>query len=59
MYDKIIIMFVSMGWCVEERALEHKTATNTNKSNSIKMMQESLISNYNTLLSFRHEEVVI
>ena len=47
-----------------ERAFELQTSRkNVNyciqHRNSIKMMQESLKSKYNKLLSFRHEEVII
>ena len=43
---------------------ECKTATNTSncciqQRNSLKMMQESITTKYNKLLSFRHEEVII
>ena len=49
---------------LKERTLELQTSRkNVNcciqQRNSIKMMQKSLKSKYNKLLSFRHEEVII
>ena len=56
---------INWAWHVKERALEKRSSRkNVNccipqHRNSIKMMQESLKSKYNKLLSFIHEEVII
>ena len=59
-----IIILKVREWHIKEGALEKQTSMkNVNcciqHRNSIKMMQESLKSKYNKLLSFRHEEVII
>ena len=54
-----------MGVARKERVVKLQTAGRfkknaTNKQrNSMKMMQESLTSKYNKLLSFRHEGVIV
>ena len=50
--------------CVKERVPELQTNRMIQEeckttTNTIKMMQESLTSKYNKLLSFRHKEVII